>query len=462
MSRVLLKMLLSSLMMTLLLVACTPEQDELQVTRPPSLTTPVEATDTTEPTPPSPEATDTSEPYPPPTSDPTDFILTQEALETPAAGTPTATNPPLPTPIPTPVVTPIPTAVPPIIPLPEGQTPQPFTIVYRQGDVLWAIDSDGTEPYILLNVQAALGLHFLEENLVWNNGWASPSPDGEQLALVLSTMAEQPNRAEPLESFIYLFHRHTGELNLLVEAGLLPVWSPDGSQLAYRHATSGGLWVLEVASGQAQELYAAGLNERGFLQYVTQMSWSPDSQHLVFVDQTSFVSGDIVIVDVNQSQPPHVIWSSENYFAYSPEWSPDGNHILYVSGMGQSAASDHQNLWLVKSNGTEQTQITRDMTQAGQPHWSPDGQWIVFTAAPSYEDTTPRPELWLVNPDGTELKRLTSTISTVEWVPAWSPDGTQIVFIRDRQTVWVISLADGSQTIIPVPAFDFAELIALP
>ena len=192
------------------------------------------------------------------------------------------------------------------------------------------------------------------------------------------------------------------------------------------------------------------------------MSWSPDSQHLVFVHQTSFVSGDIVAVDVSQPQPPHVIWSSENYFAYSPEWSPDGNHILYVTSMGQSAASDHQNLWLVKSNGTEQTQITRDMTQAGQPHWSPDGQWIVFTAAPSYEDTTPRPELWLVNPDGTELKRLTSTISTVEWVPAWSPDGTQIVFIRDRQTVWVISLADGSQTMIPVPAFDFAELIALP
>jgi len=466
MSRVLLKMLLSSLMMTLLLVACTPEQDELQVTRPPSLTTPVEATDTTEPTPPSPEATDTSEPYPPPTSDPTDFILTQEALETLAAGTPTATNPPLPTPIPTPVVTPIPTAVPPIIPLPEGQTPQPFTILYRQGDVLWAIDSDSTEPYILLDVQSALGLHFLEENLVWNNGWASPSPDGEQLALVLSTMAEQPNRTAPLETFIYLFHRHTGELNLLVEAGLLPVWSPDGSQLAYRQATSGGLWVVEVASGQAQELYAVSQDE-GEPHYVAQMSWSPDSQHLVFLDISPFVSRDIVVVDVNQAQPPHVVLSPENYSVAFPQWSPDGSQILFASPADENTGfSETVNLWMMSLDGIQQNQLTQHISvdTGGVPQGSPDGTWIVFSGTRYFEELEPLVDLWLVAKDGTSLHRLTSDSAEQinETRPIWSPDGTRLVFYKELNELWLISLVDGTQTRIPVPAIGFAELIALP
>jgi len=49
---------------------------------------------------------------------------------------PTPTNPPVPTPLPTPVVTPIPTAIPPIIPLPTDEATKPYTIVFREGNIL--------------------------------------------------------------------------------------------------------------------------------------------------------------------------------------------------------------------------------------------------------------------------------------------------------------------------------------
>lgn len=60
----------------------------------------------------------------------------------------------------------------------------------------------------------------------------------------------------------------------------------------------------------------------------------------------------------------------------------------------------------------------------------------------------PFTDLWLVDRAGSELKRLTSNAvnATNEGMPAWSPDGARIIFDRDGNEVWMISLADGVQT----------------
>lgn len=55
----------------------------------------------------------------------------------------------------------------------------------------------------------------------------------------------------------------------------------------------------------------------------------------------------------------------------APRWSPDGQHIAYVSG-GQ--------IWLMEADGDNKKRLTEFSTGAGNPVWSPDGRFIAFVS----------------------------------------------------------------------------------
>ena len=81
--------------------------------------------------------------------------------------------------------------------------------------------------------------------------------------------------------------------------------------------------------------------------------------------------------------------------------------------------------------------------RAWDPAWSPDGSQIVYTC--DYGGDT---NIWIANADGSNAVQLT-TQPNVDWDPAWSPDGSKILFSHDRDgndavyNVWTIDV-DGS------------------
>ena len=106
-----------------------------------------------------------------------------------------------------------------------------------------------------------------------------------------------------------------------------------------------------------------------------------------------------------------------------PHWSPDGRSIAFFSDR------DGGGIYLMAADGSDQRLLTAEFTQCQIPDatmaWSPDGQWFSFVSCPDGP-----PDIYVVRPDGSDLTNLTRSPAADDSF-YWSPDGRQIAFGSD-------------------------------
>jgi Tol biopolymer transport system component/PKD repeat protein len=121
-----------------------------------------------------------------------------------------------------------------------------------------------------------------------------------------------------------------------------------------------------------------------------------------------------------------------------PSWSPDGTKIVFVrEGTGGGTSE----IYVMNSDGSEQTNISNNPAHEHFPTWSPDGEKIVFS---SYNGSDH--EIYVMNSDGSEQTNISNNPET-DAVPSWSPDGTKIAFAsyRDGNSEIYVMNSDGSE-----------------
>ncbi|MBK9160860.1 MAG: Tol-Pal system protein TolB [Nitrosomonadales bacterium] len=105
----------------------------------------------------------------------------------------------------------------------------------------------------------------------------------------------------------------------------------------------------------------------------------------------------------------------------SPEWSPDGSHLAYVS-----FETGHAVLY-VQSLYTNLRKVLADFRGSNSaPAWSRDGRQLAIVLTRDGSS-----QIYLVRPDGSGMRRLTFS-GAIDTEPNFSPDGQSLLFTSDR------------------------------
>jgi len=126
-----------------------------------------------------------------------------------------------------------------------------------------------------------------------------------------------------------------------------------------------------------------------------------------------------------------------NGFAEAPVWAPDGSGIAYDAIPNADVSRDIYFMTLVDR---EQRPLTSLPGFDCYPSFSPDGTKIVYMS-----ERDGNRDLFIMDLEGNELLQLTDHIG-YDYEPAWSPDGEQIAFTSRRtgnSEIFIIN-ADGT------------------
>jgi Tol biopolymer transport system component len=164
------------------------------------------------------------------------------------------------------------------------------------------------------------------------------------------------------------------------------------------------------------------------------VAWLPDSRTLVYSMAGSLWKQKLDSPDAEQ------LTAGPGY-DYQPDCSRDGRWVVY-----SSYANDAIELWALNLETRQSRQLTTGGAVNVEPRFSPDGKSIAFVST-TYQKHFHILVAQFANGELTDIKRLTGeTRSDLpryyysefdhEISPAWSPDGSDLIFVSNRGHVY--------------------------
>jgi Tol biopolymer transport system component len=280
---------------------------------------------------------------------------------------------------------------------------------------------DGDNGIYVMNADGS-GVTNLTNNSL-SNGRPVWSPDGSRIAF----------DSYSGYNAIYVMNADGSGMKILtniLEDARHPIWSPDGSHIAFDSYQEvddeGNIYVMNADGSNVTCLTNAQTYAQGPV-------WSPDSSHIAFVAKEGFFLMNADGSDMNLIDK----------YGKNPVWSPDGSRIAFII---YSYNVPNAYIYIVNADGTGMTNLT-DANDIDKPVWSPDGSRLAFES-----DRDGNFEIYVVNVDGTGVINLTNNPG-LDKNPVWSPDGSRIAFISDRDSnrndkIYIMN-ADGSGVTTP-------------
>ncbi|MGD8781675.1 MAG: hypothetical protein PVH88_22250 [Ignavibacteria bacterium] len=216
-------------------------------------------------------------------------------------------------------------------------------------------------------------------------------------------------------------------------------WSPDANKIVCN--TEEGTTTAWV---QMAIMNADG-SDRKLLGYGSQMSWHPDGSKILFSYCPSCEIGNLGIflytIDIDGSNIKKL---ELEYEGGSPEFSPDGEKIIYT----EPDYDNNNSIIKIVSYPSLIELIVFDSITMSYPTWSPDGKELTFSKREVSSE--PNDNIYIMNTDGSNIRKITDNTSNMPYIyPRWSPDGEKITFLSytvDGTQKWYLYMVNKDGT----------------
>jgi len=147
--------------------------------------------------------------------------------------------------------------------------------------------------------------------------------------------------------------------------------------------------------------------------------WSPTGDSIAYV---SFFDGfpGIYMVDLQSGLKKPMV--TDGALNISPSFSPDGKRIAFTRSL-----EGNSEIFIANRDGSGMKRLTFSPGIDTNPAWSPTGAFIAFTSSRAGE-----PNIYVMDAEGTNLRRV-SFEGTYNDGAAWSPDGKQLAYASRRR-----------------------------
>lgn len=209
---------------------------------------------------------------------------------------------------------------------------------------------------------------------------------------------------------------------------ILPIWSPDGGQIAYSSDKEGsfGIWTMNADGSNPTNVLKTGSSVSG-------MAWSRDGKRIAYTQSYGPRFGTLSILDLETGETQRLgagIGSSVG----TPTWSPDGK-IVALSALDPYSTRYREGvnrILLFPVDGSQQrVQKAPEHWSFGVrandgPAWSPDGQLMALVS---------KGKLWLLPVDqyGNATGDPIQLTEEMADAPTWSGDSQKILYMATNQ-----------------------------
>ncbi|WP_420439502.1 cell wall-binding repeat-containing protein [Candidatus Poriferisodalis sp.] len=248
---------------------------------------------------------------------------------------------------------------------------------HNYSSVLLIADRDGTNERVL------------HDDLGVTVGYPAWSPDGSKIAFSGLTLDH------PLQSHIWTVNSDGSNLVKLTSGAVeddIPTWSPDNRRLVFgRHSQSNDERYIVTMDADGQN--PVDLNRK--FGGGSTPAWSPEGSQIAF-----HWNGPLAFMDSDGSNTT-LLPPDDNRGGRLPiddsklSWSPDGTRLafsLFETRDGRAVAGE-SNIAILEISTGKITQITSMEGREINPDWSPDGQRILFNTA---QDSAGRSRVFVV------------------------------------------------------------------